>query len=88
MRKTLLDWSTKRTKNNALLWKDKIIVSARIDLHNYGATAKIMTKNNWQVFFTINNEDILKLIVQKEKEHNERVKELNKKVNEYLEYNY
>jgi len=85
MEKIKLDGETIRKKDNILLWKDKIIIDTNINEHNYWMTIRIMTKNDGQIFFTLNNTDIKKLIIQKEKEHDERVKKQNKLIYEYIE---
>ena len=74
--KILLDGEIKRTKQNVLTGKNKNVYETSVNNHNYGVTLKLCTKTGWQVFFTLNNEDIERLILQKEREHIERVQDL------------
>jgi hypothetical protein len=72
-----------REKSNVLTWKDKIVYDTMINNHNYWITIKLLTKQDGQIFFTLNNEDIKKLIEQKYINEKKRREESDKRVNEY-----
>ena len=84
-KRVFLNWEIKRKKENVYTWKDKIVYNTQVNVSNYGVTINMRTKKYWQVFFTINNTDLLELIKQKEQDFIKRQEELNISINNYYD---